>query len=124
MEDNIFRKEGVSMVKKVSSLGTILMLILILCSCSMEDLPEGELKYSSISPSGTYTVNLYLCDGGSTVDYAVRGEVITNSTNVIRNLYWEYHCEEYDVVWIDDETVIINNKELNVIEDEYDWRDE
>lgn len=39
-----------------------------------------------------------------------------------KNIYWEYHCENAEIEWIDDTTVEINGKHLKVITDSYDWR--
>lgn len=55
---------------------------LIFCSCyGMKDLPEGELLASHDSPSGEYTINIYLCGGGATVAYSIRGELFNNTDN-------------------------------------------
>ena len=34
------------------------------------------MKKTVESPNGKYVANLYLCDGGATTDYAVRGEIV------------------------------------------------
>ena len=39
----------------------------------VDNLPKGELKKTVKSPNRKYEVRLYLCDGGATTDYAVRG---------------------------------------------------
>lgn len=74
------------------------------------------------SPNEENTVIMYLNNGGATTDYAVLGSVRDNQTQKERNIYWQYHCEDADVKWISDETVVINGVELNVWEDEYDYR--
>lgn len=89
----------------------------------MDNLPEGELIISADSPDGTYRVSAYLCNGGATVDFAVRGEVTTLSTGDSRNIYWEYHCEDAEIEWTDDNTVQINGKKLDVRTDSYDFRE-
>ena len=48
---------------------------------SMTILPTGDYLSESTSPNGTYTIKTYLCNGGATVAYAVRGELITNTKN-------------------------------------------
>ena len=95
---------------------------------SMNSLPEGEYVRESTSPKGTYTVKLYetspaLSAGG------LRGEVICNETGKKKNIYWEYNrylfeagIAEYEIVWENGETVIINGKKLNVKKDTYDFR--
>ena len=40
---------------------------------SMNRLPKGEYLGEATSSKGTYTIKTYLCNGGATVAYAVRG---------------------------------------------------
>ena len=87
----------------------------------MNNLPEGELITSADSPDGTYRVSGYLCDGGVTVDHAVRAEVMTLSTGKHRNIYWEYHCDNLKK-WLDVNTVQINGRQLDVRTESYDYR--
>jgi hypothetical protein len=75
------------------------------------------------SPDGVYTINSFLVSGNATVDFCVRCEVVENSSGDKRNLYWEYRCESAQLKWIDNTTVEINGKQLNVLTDSYDWRD-
>ena len=90
---------------------------------SLDLLPKGELKKTVSSPDGKYKLKLYLCNGGATVDYAVRGEIV-NESKEKWTIYWNYHCEDFDASWKDDKTVVINGKKLNIFKDRYDWRDE
>ena len=90
----------------------------------MNSLPQGEKLASYSSPSEQYTVVIYLCNGGATVDYSIRGELIDHSTDIKKNIYWSYHESEAKVEWIDETTVMINNKRLNIETDIYDWRQE
>ena len=76
----------------------------------------------SISPNKAYTVTAYLNNGGATVDYAVLATVVNNSSEKSKNIYWQYHCENVDITWINNETVCINGVTLNVIKDTYDYR--
>lgn len=87
----------------------------------INNLPQGSLIDSSISPSGKYTVNAFLCDGGATVDYAIRCS-ITDSEGKTRNIYWNYHEKTVKIEWLDDNTVSINGIVLNVETDKYDYR--
>ena len=91
-------------------------------ACGMKDLPEGDFIKSADSPDGTYRVNAYLCNGGATVDFAVRGEVENLSTGEKRNIYWCYHKYDAELEWIDDKNVVINGVKLDVTKDSYDWR--
>ena len=101
-------------------------LVFLLCSTvfSLCSLPEGEYLETVDSPNGEYQINSYLANGGATVDYAVRCEVVNVKTKEKRNLYWDYHCEEADIEWIDNDNVKINGKELNIHTDYYDWRED
>lgn len=110
------------MVRKII---IVLSIVLTLTGCSMDNLPKGELKKTVKSPNRKYEVRLYLCDGGATTDYAVRGEIIDEKKKQEpRTIYWNYHCEDFNATWIDNETVKINGKKLNIFKDKYDWRDE
>lgn len=90
-------------------------------SPNMDKLPEGELLNSYPSPNSENTINIYLCNGGATVDYAIRGEVV-KSDGTKRNIYYEYHCDSAQVEWLSDDTVIINDVTLNIDTDVYDYR--
>lgn len=88
-------------------------------------LPRGEIQTSCISPTGAYTVNLYLCNGGATVDYSIRGEVVFNNGSIFkkkRDIYWQYHETEADCVWVTEHAAAINGRVLDVRYDSYDWR--
>ena len=114
-------------MKKITAFSlTVLLLLLSGCSLifqNMDNLPEGELLNSYPSPSGENTVNIYLSDGGATVDFAIRGEAV-KSDGAKRNIYWEYHCSDAQVEWLSDDTVIINGRKLNIKTDAYDYRTE
>ncbi|MBR6408107.1 MAG: DUF5412 domain-containing protein [Clostridia bacterium] len=112
-------------MKKPVCLFILLVFVLFLCSCGMfgmDNLPKGELLASYPSPDEKYTVNIYLTDGGATTDYAVRGEAVEAETGKARNIYWQYHEDNADVVWISDDTVEINGIKLNVLTGKYDYR--
>lgn len=90
---------------------------------SMSNLPQGEYLNESTSPDGTYTIRTYLCNGGMTVDWAVRGELIINNKNKkARNIYWEYRIKVSKITWDSDDTVIINGHKINLPKGKYDWR--
>lgn len=112
------------MVKKIRVVLICTIALLISYGCSMENLPEGELIKSVYSDNQEYKINIYLCGGNATTDNSIRGEVEKNSSEEKRNLYWEYHCDDADVEWIDEENVKINGKEININTGVYDWRDE
>ena len=83
-----------------------------------------EYITESTSPNGTYTVTAYLNNGGATTSYAVLGTLKNNENGKIKNIYWKYRCEKADISWVNDETVKINEIQLNVKKEIYDYRRE
>ena len=83
-----------------------------------------ELINEVVSPDGKYTVSAYLNNGGATTDYAVLCSVRNNETDKAKNIYWNYHCTEAEIEWIDEKTIAINGVELNVTKDTYDYRND
>lgn len=108
----------------------LLPLLLFFTSCAaplpsrdcITGIPKGELIAAYDSPNGEYALNVYLCDGGATVDYSIRGELITHETGYRKNIYWNYHESDAVVQWVDNDTVTVNGHTLNVHEDTYDFR--
>ncbi len=90
---------------------------------SMESLPKGEFLTEESSPDGKYTLKAYVTNGGATTSYAVRGELVFNEKNgKTKNIYWDYREETAEISWVDEDTVIINNRTLNVPKEKYDFR--
>ena len=90
---------------------------------SMNRLPKGEYLGEATSSKGNYTIKTYLCNGGATVAYAVRGELIINTkSNKKKNIYWAYKIQQADIAWEDDNTVTINGHKINSPNGKYDWR--
>ncbi|NRF95716.1 hypothetical protein HQN89_33345 [Paenibacillus frigoriresistens] len=86
-------------------------------------LPKGEFQESFPSPSKRYSINIYLVNGGATVDYAIRGELsYKNIFKRNKNIYWNYHEESAEVNWLDEENIVINGRKLNVLTDSFDFR--
>ena len=83
-----------------------------------------ELIYESVSQNKTYTVKAYRNNGGATTDYSVLCKLhFNNKLKRDKNIYWEYHCWEAVIEWIDDDTLIINGKRIeDVTKDTYDFR--
>lgn len=103
----------------------VALFAILLTSCgTMGNLPKGEFVAAYDSPSSNYTINIYLCNGGATTDFAIRGELIDNLNEKKKNIYWGYHEDEADVNWLDEENVVINGRTLNVLHDVYDFRNE
>ncbi|MCL6518129.1 DUF5412 family protein [Alicyclobacillus sp.] len=85
--------------------------------------PKGTLMKSVESPDHRYKVNIYLTNGGATVDFGIRGELEDEGTHHRRNIYWQYHEDRADVFWVDNHTVSINGHVLNIARGQtYFWR--
>jgi len=82
--------------------------------------PETFLNASQ-SPDGKYNLEAYRTEPGATVDFSVRVYLITDDRKTI--IYDAYHEYEAKIVWIDNTTVSINEKTLDISQgDKYDWR--
>lgn len=89
---------------------------------STQGVDGQELINKSTSPDGKYTVSAYLNNGGATTAWAVLCSVENNETGRERNIYWNYNCSEAEIIWIDNDTVTINDIELDLPYDTYDFR--
>ena len=98
------------------------VIVFVLSGCSMENLPEGELINEFPSPNDRVVLRVYRCGGNATTDFSIRGEVYNKGTGKTKNIYWNYHEDDAEVVWISDDTVRINDVELHIETDVYDWR--
>lgn len=94
----------------------IYTLFFVVAPCSKDLIQSVE------SPNGEYTIKMYRRNCGATTDFSVTGELCDN--NKCKKIYNCYHEEDSLVYWIDNKTVFINNKKLNIYDDEYDWRDD
>lgn len=91
---------------------------------SMSKLSKGEFLNEATSEDGAYTIKTYLCNGGLTTDFSVRGEVINNNSNKkSKNIYWDYHVNSSNIAWEDNDTVIINSHKIELPNGKYDWRE-
>ena len=86
-------------------------------------MPQGqEILQEVPSPNGEDTIIVYLNNGGATTSYAILCSVRDNQTGKERNIYWQEDRMEANVQWLDEDTVIINNIELHVWKETYDYR--
>lgn len=86
---------------------------------NINDLPEGSLLSSQISPDGKKTLNLYLID--NSLGTAVRGEVV--SGNEKKNVYWQTGTTDVSAFWNDNHFVVIDEIPLDITKGgEYDCR--
>ncbi len=76
------------------------------------------------SPDNKYTVTAYLDNGGATTPYSILCMVRKNKIGFSRKIYYQYRCDEADIEWLDNQTVIINGIELDVKKDTYEhWNE-
>lgn len=126
------REKGKVMKKKIFiTVGSIIILIATIIYItiytsfySMSRLPQGEFISETVSSDGKYTIKAYLCNGGATTDYAVRGELINNGNNKVKNIFWQYRVTDANFIWLDNDTVKINGNEIDLPNGKYDWRNE
>lgn len=84
---------------------------------------KQELIAESTSPNGTYTVKAYASNIGATVSYAVLGELVFNEEyKGSRKIYWQYKEDTANIKWVDEDTVRINDVELELPDEAYDYR--
>ena len=87
---------------------------------SQENSPETFIT-SSQSPDGEYILEAYRTEPGATVDFSIKVYEVTGNTKTL--IYDAYHEYEAKIVWIDNTTVSINGKTLDISQGEkYDWR--
>lgn len=90
----------------------------------------GELIESFSSPNGQYVATSFLIDdGGATVASRVRVS-ITSKNNEKEDfndetMYWGYRESDADIKWLDDHTLIINGRKIDILNEEtyYNWKD-
>lgn len=71
----------------------------------ISQLPTGELSYSTVSPSGDKSLNIYVVENN--ISTAVRGEISTATDTY--NIFWQTDIETVDAYWNDDKNVVIND---------------
>ncbi len=110
--------------KRIYIFISILTIIIVICflPANMKNLPKGEFLNYVDSPDSEYTLKSYFIDGGSLSGDAIRVELINNKTKEIKNIYYDYPKSNANMKWIDNETVEINDKKLNINKDTYNWK--
>ena len=73
-------------------------------------LPDGKLLYSSSSPTGNKTVNVYRIENA--LGTAIRAELKTKSKRT--NVFWQTGVDNIDVYWENNDVAVINRIPLNV----------
>ncbi|MFJ5624845.1 DUF5412 domain-containing protein [Peribacillus loiseleuriae] len=91
----------------------------------MNRLPTGEYLTEEKSPDGKYTLKAYVTNGGATSSYSVRGELVFNRKgSKTKNIYWNYREDTANIIWTDNNTVVINGHTLDVPNDKFDFRNQ
>ncbi|MGV8145621.1 MAG: DUF5412 family protein [Alkaliphilus sp.] len=86
-------------------------------------IPDGEFILAVDSPNSEYTLKAYVTRPGATVANSIRGELHYNHPRKrAKNIYWSYREEHAEVYWLDNYTVVINGRHLDVRYDKYDFR--
>lgn len=76
---------------------------------------------ASQSPDSKYNLEAYRTEPGATVAFSVRVYIIKDDKKEI--IYDAYHEYEAKIFWINNTTVSINGKALDISQGEkYDWR--
>ncbi|WP_368252702.1 DUF5412 family protein [Clostridium perfringens] len=81
-----------------------------------------ELLGETVSSDGKYKVEAYLLNGGATVDWSVK--CYLREGDIKKEIYRDYHINEANMIWIDNDTISINNHNIDLPNGKYDFRDE
>lgn len=85
----------------------------------IEELPEGKLACTAVSPDGEKTVNVYLVSNA--LGDAVRGELVADGKT--KNIFWQTGINETEAYWLNEDEVLINQMPLNItLGGDYDCR--
>ena len=125
---NIVENNGGRYMKRILTFLLMLICVFAFTSCGnekiepLQELKGQELINESASSDNEYTIKAYRNNGGATVDWAVLCTLTDNKTKKIKNIYWQYREKDAIIEWIDNDTVKINDVNLNLPDDTYDWR--
>ncbi|HBZ6546213.1 TPA: hypothetical protein MMH54_000508 [Clostridium perfringens] len=81
-----------------------------------------ELLGETVSSDGKYKIEAYLINGGATVDWSVKCYLREGESK--KEIYRDYHINEANMIWIDNDTISINNHNIDLPNGKYDFRDE
>ncbi|EHK2304601.1 DUF5412 family protein [Clostridium perfringens] len=80
-----------------------------------------EFLGETVSSDGKYKVESYLINGGATVDWSVK--CYLREGDIKKEIYRDYHINEANMIWIDNDTISINNHNIDLPNGKYDFRD-
>lgn len=113
---------GIALVFSLAMLIRNYIVPVLTIANSQKNVQETFLR-SSESPDGKFNLEAYRTEPGATVDYSVRVYMINGNQKEI--IYNAYHESEAKIDWVDNTTVSINGKTLDMSSGEtYDWRKE
>ncbi|EHK2335002.1 DUF5412 family protein [Clostridium perfringens] len=81
-----------------------------------------EFLGETVSSDGKYKIEAYLINGGATVDWSVKCYLREGESK--KEIYRDYHINEANMIWIDNDTISINNHNIDLPNGKYDFRDE
>ncbi|MDK0628801.1 DUF5412 family protein [Clostridium perfringens] len=81
-----------------------------------------EFLGETVSSDGKYKIEAYLINGGATVDWSVKCYLREGESK--KEIYRDYHINEANMIWIDNNTISINNHNIDLPNGKYDFRDE
>ncbi|ADQ39776.1 hypothetical protein Calkr_0207 [Caldicellulosiruptor acetigenus I77R1B] len=119
-----FKKILIKVLKIILILTLLFSFLVYWLFFDMNRLPHGEFLNESLSPNRKYKLKFYLCNGGATTAFAIRGELCYKNGLKIRNIYWNYPEDKADVKWINNHVVIINGHRLDIFKESFDFRKE
>lgn len=79
-----------------------------------------EFLGETVSSDGKYKVEAYLINGGATVDWSVKCYLREGESK--KEIYRDYHINEANMIWIDNDTISINNHNIDLPNGKYDFR--
>jgi hypothetical protein len=121
----LLKRFAIGCLSIVGFFGIIGYMVIYWAFYDMGRLPTGDFLTEETSPDGKYTLKAYVTNGGATVSYSVRGELVFNErNNKTKNIYWNYRENTANITWNDNDTVIINGHKLDVPNDKFDFRNQ
>lgn len=84
--------------------------------------PSLELINETVSNDGKYKVEVYLVNGGATVDSAIRCYLKVDNRLGKKMIYNDYHINSVTISWEDDDTININGHAIDLPDGKYDFR--
>ncbi|TPE20813.1 DUF5412 family protein [Clostridium perfringens] len=92
-------------------------------SDSFKDSKQSEeFLGETVSSDEKYKVEAYLVNGGATVDWSVICYLKEGQNK--KEIYIDYHINEANMTWIDNDTISINGHDIELPNGKYDFRDE